>query len=109
MTLTSAGSRLLYFCHRCHASQEALRSALASVLPQCFGGKARRQVGTEDLVMLASRDLPLTAKNVALLRMAGISAAEARQILKIPKSSYYRALRELTAESQNWDRAAGQD
>lgn len=109
MTLTATGSRLLYFCHRCHASQEAIRAALAALLPQCFTGKARRQIGTEDLVLLAERDLPMTAKNVALLRMAGISAAEARRILKIPKSSYYRALRELANESQNWDRAAGQD
>jgi hypothetical protein len=108
MTLTVSGARLLHFCHRCHASQEALRAALAQILPQCFGGRARRQVGTEDLVTLAARDLPLTAKNVALLRMAGISAAEARRILKIPKSSYYRALSELAGESQKWDRAAGQ-
>ena len=109
MTLTASGGRLLFYCHRRDHGQPAIRAALAERFPKCFSGTARRVVETEDLVLLARRDLPLTAKNVALLRLAGISAAEARRMLGLPKSSYYRALRELANESQKWDRAAGQD
>ena len=58
-------------------------------------GRPQHRISAEDLIALASRDLPKTAYRVAMLQMAGISPREARAMLKIPESTYYDTLRVL--------------
>jgi hypothetical protein len=75
--------------------RDALRPVLRQLVGGCMPGRPQHRISAEDLIALASRDLPKTAYRVAMLQMAGISPREARAMLKIPESTYYDTLRVL--------------
>lgn len=105
LTLTAKGRTILRHCQKCKADQDVLTKALAGRLPGCFrvGDSARPKapagIARDAVVGLARRDLPTTAYRVGMLRLAGISAAEAQRMLGIPKSTYYDAMKALGSES----------
>lgn len=96
LTLTAKGPAILRHCQRCKASQDDLTAALAKVLPGCFGvRKTSARITTDALLGLAGRDLPASAYRIELLRMAGMSAQDARRHLGLPDRTYYDAMRAL--------------
>lgn len=114
LTLTAKGRSLLRHCQRCKASQERLTAALAKMLPGCFSGIGAARKAAEPVInrptalRLAKRGLSGTALAVAMLTEVGMSAAEVRAELEIPKSTYYEAMKALGSKSGFPDSVAGQ-
>jgi hypothetical protein len=92
------GAVIVWNCHHRPACDRGeIRSALAKLLPCVTPAKAKRtSVDREALIKLAELDLPKTALRIAILQLAGIGSAEARQRLGLKESTYYDALKDLT-------------
>jgi hypothetical protein len=112
LTLTAKGRSILRHCQKCKASQDDLTAALVKLMPDCFWpAKAARKtapvIDRERALRLARCQLSATALKVAMLSAVGFSAAEAQAELRIPKSTYYEAMKALGRQSGFPDSAAG--
>ena len=102
--LGTRGRRFVWQCHhdpacterQIHAAMLALGVDAACIPLPGKSSQVRRTVPAEDLVALASHDLPKTALRLAILQLAGVSPREARERLKLRESTYYDALRALS-------------
>ena len=76
---------------------EAIRAELADLLPCWKGRKPRRPMPGRDelMTLLLDKSLPPNALRVAGLRALGMPEAQIRAKLKLPKRTYYDAVRIL--------------
>jgi len=76
---------------------EAIRAELADLLPCWKGRKPRRAAPDRDelVALLLDKSLPPNALRVAGLRALGMPEAQIRAKLKLPKRTYYDAVRIL--------------
>jgi ssDNA-binding Zn-finger/Zn-ribbon topoisomerase 1 len=102
LTLTIEGRRKLWHCNRRpQCSQEAVLSAVAAVLPGCISPPRRarkpaRPADPDELItLILDRSVTGNALRLGLLRMLGMTTAEAAGKLGMPKSTRYDALRIL--------------
>lgn len=105
--LGTLGRRLVWLCHGSAAcSEQEIHAAMLArgIDPACIPLRTAPKLSSlrpdvEACLAILASDLPPTALKVALAREFGLSAAEARRVLKIKKATYYDAMRELGAGS----------
>jgi len=102
LTLTIEGRRQLFHCNRKpECSQEAVLSAVAARVPGCISPprrarKAHRPADPDELItLILDRSVTGSALRLGLLRMLGMTTAEAAGKLGMPKSTRYGALKIL--------------
>ncbi len=96
MTLTAQGQWLLAYCHACKASQPALKTALALLLPDCYSGRSSRgqrvKIEPATLTELALSGMPPMSMKLAMLEMAGWGTPEALDKLGVRRENRSRVI-----------------
>jgi hypothetical protein len=80
----------------CGCPRDQVLAAIITHIP-CASSRTPREpsVSTTTLRNLAERDLPASAYRIALLQMTGMSAQQGRDYLKLPRRTFYDAMRAL--------------
>ena len=98
LEVTVKGDSIAYRCWRKPACDKTrLRAELADLLPCWKGRKPRRPAPDRDelVALLLDKSLPPNALRVAGLRALGMPEPQIRAKLKMPKRTYYDAVRIL--------------
>lgn len=100
LSLTIENGRIVAHCHhKPPCTWEQIRDALNTISPGIVPRrrKAPQAIDRDALVALAKRsDLGDSARQLGILILAGFSADEGRAELGMSKSTYYRAMKELS-------------